>query len=114
MKSHLDERFDAFYHRETRLGHLLWTFALLAIFVACLGLFGLTAFTAEQRTKEIGVIIDNVIGVETVANSEQQMRLLLNEAGTSPFRNSTTRSLRATTSSSPIRDQDRSSRTSSR
>ncbi|MEZ4699797.1 MAG: ABC transporter permease [Rhodothermales bacterium] len=43
-------------HRdETRLGDLTRSFALLALFIACLGLFGLAAFTAEQRTKEIGI-----------------------------------------------------------
>ncbi|MDP6039835.1 MAG: FtsX-like permease family protein, partial [Candidatus Latescibacteria bacterium] len=38
-----------------KVGQLVGTFALLTILVACLGLFGLAAFTAEQRTKEIGV-----------------------------------------------------------
>jgi putative ABC transport system permease protein len=53
--SFLDERFDQLYRAEERQGQIFGTFALLAIFVACLGLFGLASFTAEQRTKEIGV-----------------------------------------------------------
>ena len=53
--SFLDDEFDALYRAEQRLGQLFGTFACLAIVVACLGLFGLAAFTAEQRTKEIGV-----------------------------------------------------------
>ena len=53
--SFLDERFDATYKSETRVGNLFSVFAILAIFIACLGLFGLAAFTAQQRTKEIGV-----------------------------------------------------------
>lgn len=51
----LDEDFDRLYHAEERLGKLFSSFAFLAIFVACLGLFGLAAFTTEQRTKEIGI-----------------------------------------------------------
>ncbi|MEM6645347.1 MAG: ABC transporter permease [Bacteroidota bacterium] len=53
--SFLDERFDAFYRSEERLGQIFGFFAGLAVFVACLGLFGLAAFLAEQRTKEIGI-----------------------------------------------------------
>ncbi|HMB91401.1 MAG TPA: FtsX-like permease family protein, partial [Rhodothermales bacterium] len=53
--SFLDEQFDAVYRAEQRLGTLVGYFALLTIFVACLGLFGLASFMAEQRTKEIGV-----------------------------------------------------------
>jgi putative ABC transport system permease protein len=53
--SFLDERFDLVYRTEQRLGKIFGTFALLAIFVGCLGLFGLAAFIAEQRTKEIGI-----------------------------------------------------------
>ncbi len=43
------------YRAEQRLGRLFIAFSLLAILIACLGLFGLVAFTAEQRTKEIGI-----------------------------------------------------------
>ncbi len=51
----LDENFDRMYRAEERMGSLLKYFAVLAMFIACLGLFGLASFTAEQRTKEIGV-----------------------------------------------------------
>lgn len=51
----LDERFNETYKAEQKTGQILATFAGLTIFVACLGLFGLATFTAEQRTKEIGV-----------------------------------------------------------
>ena len=51
----LDQDFNQFYRAERRFGETFAAFSLLAIFVACLGLFGLAAFTAEQRTKEIGV-----------------------------------------------------------
>ncbi len=43
------------YKSEERLRHVFLTFTFLGIFIACLGLFGLAAFTAEQRTKEIGI-----------------------------------------------------------
>ncbi len=51
----LDEDFDQMYRQEARMGTLLQSFAVLAVVIACLGLFGLASFTAEQRTKEIGV-----------------------------------------------------------
>ncbi|RIV17256.1 ABC transporter permease [Fibrisoma montanum] len=50
-----DESFEKQYTSETLIGKLANYFAILAIFIACLGLFGLAMFTAEQRTKEIGV-----------------------------------------------------------
>lgn len=53
--SFLDDDFDALFRAEQRLGKVFTTFTGLAIFIACLGLLGLAAFTAEQRTKEIGV-----------------------------------------------------------
>jgi putative ABC transport system permease protein len=51
----LDASFDALYRSEQRTGHLFTAFAAVAILIACLGLFGLSAFTAEQRTKEMGI-----------------------------------------------------------
>ncbi len=51
----LDERFSAAYDREQKTGIVLSLFAGLTIGVACLGLFGLAMFTAEQRTREIGI-----------------------------------------------------------
>ncbi|NIR49132.1 FtsX-like permease family protein [candidate division KSB1 bacterium] len=51
----LDSHFDQLYRSEQRLGEIFKYFAFLAIFIACLGLFGLAAYTAEQRTKEIGI-----------------------------------------------------------
>jgi hypothetical protein len=50
----LDEEFDKLYRREQKLGESFKYFSALAIFVGCLGLFGLASFTAGQRTKEIG------------------------------------------------------------
>jgi len=43
------------YKKEDKLGEIFKYFTLLAIFIACLGLFGLASFTTEQRTKEIGI-----------------------------------------------------------
>jgi putative ABC transport system permease protein len=51
----LDDHFDQLYKGEERLGKLFESFAFLAIFIACLGLFGLAAFSGEQRTREIGI-----------------------------------------------------------
>ena len=51
----LDTEFDEQYRSEHRLGSIFGIFAGLSIFIACLGLFGLSAFMAERRKKEIGV-----------------------------------------------------------
>ncbi len=61
--SFLDERFNDSIKAEQTIGRILGIFAGLTIFVACLGLFGLATFTAEQRTKEIG--IRKVLGADT-------------------------------------------------
>jgi putative ABC transport system permease protein len=53
--SFLDEDFQKNYKAESRLSSIVGYFTLVAIIISCLGLFGLAAFSAEQRTKEIGV-----------------------------------------------------------
>jgi putative ABC transport system permease protein len=51
----MDNDFNNLYHAEQQTGKLFITFAMFAIFIACLGLFGLVTYAAEQRTKEIGI-----------------------------------------------------------
>ncbi|MFS4468656.1 ABC transporter permease [Maribacter sp. 2210JD10-5] len=51
----VDEQYGRKFASEERIGHLSGIFTALAILISCLGLFGLTSFVAEQRTKEIGV-----------------------------------------------------------
>lgn len=53
--SFMDQDFDASYRSEQRIGTIFIIFTSLAIVIACLGLFGLAAYAAEQRTKEIGI-----------------------------------------------------------
>jgi len=53
--SFMDQDFDATYRSEQRIGKIFVVFTTLAILIACLGLFGLAAYAAEQRTKEIGI-----------------------------------------------------------
>ena len=60
-----DQNFNQKFFREQRMASLINLFAILAIFISCLGLFGLASFVAEQRTKEIG--IRKVLGA-SVAN----------------------------------------------
>lgn len=65
----VDEELNELYRTEEKLGQISRVFASLAIFVSCLGLFGLTSFTAEQRTKEIGIrkvlgaSVSNIVGL---------------------------------------------------
>ena len=61
----LDEFFDRQYKSEVRFGNLFLNFAILAIFISCLGLLGLASYSTMQRTKEIG--IRKVMGA-TVSN----------------------------------------------
>ena len=51
----MDNDFNNMYNAEQQTGKLFTTFAVFAIFIACLGLFGLITYAAEQRTKEIGI-----------------------------------------------------------
>ena len=67
-----DEEYDKKFAAEERIGKLASFFAILAIFISCLGLFGLASFVAEQRTKEIG--IRKVLGA-SVANLWQMLSM---------------------------------------
>lgn len=53
--SFVDQNFDSLFRAEERLGSIILVFTVLAISIACLGLFGLSAYTAEQRAKEISI-----------------------------------------------------------
>jgi putative ABC transport system permease protein len=53
--SFLDDRINLLYESEGKMRQIFFVFSTLSIFVACLGLFGLAAFTAQERTKEMGV-----------------------------------------------------------
>ncbi|NQU54585.1 MAG: ABC transporter permease [Bacteroidetes bacterium] len=68
--SFFDQEFDNLYRKEKKLAQVFTFFSILALFIACLGIFGLAALTAEQRTKEIG--IRKVVGA-----SEKNVVLLL-------------------------------------
>ena len=59
----LDQNFDELYQSEEKLQTLVWIFTGIAIFVGCLGLFGLAAYTAETRRKEVG--IRKILGAST-------------------------------------------------
>ena len=72
----LDESYDQLYRAEQKQGQIFTLFAGIAIFVACLGLFGLVTFVAEQRIKEIGV--RKVLGASVL----QLVHLLTNDFAT--------------------------------
>jgi len=55
QRQFIDDRIEHLYRDITRQGEVFAGFALVAVLIACLGLFGLAAFTAERRTKEIGI-----------------------------------------------------------
>jgi putative ABC transport system permease protein len=71
--SFLDESFSRQYEKDAHFGKIFSLFSALAIFIACLGLFGLATFTAEQRTKEIGirkVLGSSVTGIVTLISKD--------------------------------------------
>lgn len=74
-----DEEFNAEYKAEEKVGDIFGIFAGLAIFIACLGLFGLAAFTAEQRTKEVGIrkVLGATTGSIILLLSKEFMKLVL-------------------------------------
>ena len=62
--SFMDEDFNRLYDTEQRAGQIFITFSVLSIFIACMGLFALVAYAAEQRVKEIG--IRKVLGASVI------------------------------------------------
>ena len=75
----LDEFFDKQYRTEDRFGKLFFNFALLAIFISCLGLLGLASYSTLQRTKEIGIRKVMGASVATILNllSKDFLKLVL-------------------------------------
>ncbi|MEL7002421.1 MAG: FtsX-like permease family protein, partial [Bacteroidota bacterium] len=75
----LDENFSRLYQADARFGRVFGAFALLAIFIACLGLFGLTTYTTTQRTKEIGIrkVLGASVSMIVLLLSKDFVKLLL-------------------------------------
>jgi putative ABC transport system permease protein len=69
----MDEQVNKFYKRDNQLQQILGIFAAFAIAIACMGLFGLSVYTARQRTKEIGirkVLGASVMGIAALISNE--------------------------------------------
>jgi putative ABC transport system permease protein len=75
----MDDLYNKTYAAEQKTGTILNIFSVLIIFVACLGLFGLATYTAEQRTKEIGIrkVLGASIGQVTQMLSKEFLKLVL-------------------------------------
>jgi putative ABC transport system permease protein len=75
----LDADFNKMYNAEQRTGKLFITFAVFAIFIACLGLFGLVTYAAEQRIKEIGIrkVLGASVGEIVTMISKDFVKLVL-------------------------------------
>lgn len=76
--SFLDQDFQRHYDKEQRVSSLLTGFMVIAILIACLGLFGLAAFSAEQRRKEIGIrkVLGASVSQVTMLLSKEFLRLV--------------------------------------
>ncbi len=74
-----DERYNQQYHAEQQLGKVFIAAACVAVFIACLGLFGLAAFSAKQRVKEIGIrkVLGASVGSITALLSKDFIGLVL-------------------------------------
>ena len=69
----LNDKIEKLYTSEKRLGEIFTYFAFLAIFISCLGLYGLVSFSVEQKTKEIGirkVLGASVLGIISVLTKD--------------------------------------------
>jgi putative ABC transport system permease protein len=75
----LDDSLATLYEPEGRLSQIFSSFTLFAIFIACLGLFGMASFTAEQRTKEIGIrkVLGASISGVVVLLAKDSLKLVL-------------------------------------
>jgi putative ABC transport system permease protein len=76
----LDQGIGALYQSEQKLGKIFTYFAMLAIFISCLGIFGLSAFSVEQRTKEIGIrkiMGSSILGITFLLSKEFSRWILL-------------------------------------
>ena len=75
----LDDSFDEMYRSEQRVGKVAMAFTVLAILIACLGLFGLVTYSTEQRVKEIGIrkVLGASIGNIVAMLSKDFLRLVL-------------------------------------
>ncbi len=76
--SFMDESFNTTYEAEQRLGKIFMVFTILSILIACLGLFGLAAFNAQKRTKEIGIrkVLGASVGQITFGLSSDFLKLV--------------------------------------
>lgn len=74
----MDDSFNQTYEAEQQLGRIFITFTVLSLFIACLGLFGLAAFNAEKRSKEIGIrkVLGASVGQITYKLSIDFLRLV--------------------------------------
>ena len=84
----LDEEFAKLYRADHKTANLVWLFSAIAIFLSCLGLFGLAAFTAERRTKEIGVrkvLGASVPGIVTLISKEFVAMVVISMVIASPI-----------------------------
>jgi len=77
--SFLDDTFNSQYQSDEKFGSLFTVFAALAVFIACFGLFGLTTYTVEQRTKEIGIrkVLGASVGSIVTLLSKDFIKLVL-------------------------------------
>ncbi len=78
--SFMDADFDSYYRSEQRIGNIFISFTSFAIIIACLGLFGLAAYAAEQRTKEIGIrkaLGANVSNIVTMLSKDFLLLVLI-------------------------------------
>ena len=84
----LDDEFEKLYNADHKTASLVWLFSAIAIFLSCLGLFGLAAFTAERRTKEIGVrkvLGASVTGIVSLISKEFVALVIISMVIASPI-----------------------------